>query len=35
METVEISLKGGKILQCYGKFNKAMEYHQEILDLAS
>ena len=35
VETVEISLKNGQILQCYGKFNKATEYHQEILDLVN
>lgn len=35
VETVEISLKDGKVLQCYGKFNRATEYHQEILDLVS
>lgn len=33
VETIEISLKNGNILQCFGPCNKFTEYHQEILDL--
>ena len=35
VETIEISLKDGKILQCFGACNKFTEYHQEILDLVN
>ena len=35
VETVEISLKDGKILQCFGPCNSHTEYHQEILDLVN
>jgi hypothetical protein len=35
VETIEISLKDGKILQCYGKCNRHTEHHQEILDLVN
>ena len=35
VETVEISLSDGKILQCFGKCNRFTEHHQEILDLVS
>jgi hypothetical protein len=35
VETIEISLKDGKILQCFGACNKFTEYHQEIIDLVS
>jgi hypothetical protein len=35
VETVEISLSDGRILQCFGKCNQFTEHHQEILDLVS
>lgn len=35
VETVEISLKDGRILQCFGACNTHTEYHQEILDLVN
>lgn len=35
VETVEISLKDGKILQCFGPCNSHTEHHQEILDLVN
>lgn len=35
VETVELSLKDGRILQCYGKFNKKTPYHQQIIDLVT
>ena len=35
VETVEISLSDGRILQCFGKCNRFTEHHQEILDLVS
>ena len=35
VETIEISLKDGKILQCFGACNKFTEHHLEILDLVS
>ena len=35
VETIEISLKTGKILQCFGPCNTHTEYHQEILDLVN
>lgn len=35
VETIEISLKDGKILQCFGACNQFTEHHQEILDLVS
>ncbi len=35
VETIEISLKDGKILQCFGACNKFTKHHQEILDLVS
>ena len=33
VETIEISLVNGLVLQCFGKCNSFTEYHQEILDL--
>ena len=33
VETIEISLRDGVVLQCFGKCNSFTEYHQEILDL--
>lgn len=33
IETIEISLVDGKVLQCFGSCNSFTEYHQEILDL--
>ena len=33
VETVEISLRDGKILQCFGPCNAFTPHHQEILDL--
>ena len=33
VETVEVSLKTGKVIQCYGKFDKFTERHQQVLDL--
>ncbi len=33
VETIEISLADGKVLQCFGSCNSFTEYHQEILDL--
>ena len=35
VETIEISLKDGRILQCFGACNEFTEHHQEILDLVS
>ena len=35
VETVEISLKDGKILQCFGACNTHTEHHQEIIDLVN
>ena len=35
VETIEISLKTGKILQCFGPCNSHTELHQEILDLVN
>ncbi len=35
VETVEISLSDGSILQCFGKCNQYTEYHREILDLVN
>ena len=35
VETVEISLKTGKILQCYGAGNRFTDYHDEIKSLVS
>lgn len=33
VETIEISLENGYVLQCFGKCNSFTEYHEEILDL--
>ena len=33
VETVEISLQDGHVMQCFGKCNSYTEHHQEILDL--
>ena len=33
VETIEVSLVNGLVLQCFGKCNSFTEYHQEILDL--
>ena len=35
VETVEISLKTGKILQCFGARNRFTEYHDEIQNLVN
>ena len=35
VETIEISLDDGKILQCFGPCNSHTEYHQEILNLVN
>ena len=35
VETVEISLTDGSILQCYGKYNQPTQYHETILNLVS
>jgi hypothetical protein len=35
VETVEISLKDFKILQCRGKFNTVTEHHDRIIDLVN
>ena len=35
VETVEVSLKDGNILQCFGACNSFTDRHQEILDLVS
>lgn len=35
VETVEISLKTGKILQCFGACNRFTEYHDEIKNLVN
>ena len=35
VETVEISLKTGKILQCFGACNQFTEYHDEIKNLVN
>lgn len=33
IETIEVSLKTMKVVQCFGKFNKTTEQHSEILDM--
>ena len=33
LETIELSLKTFKVVQCHGKFNKNTKRHQQILDL--
>ena len=33
VETIEVSLVNGLVLQCFGKCNSFTEYHQEILDM--
>ncbi len=35
VETIEISLRTGKILQCFGACNRFTEYHDEIRELVS
>ena len=35
VETIEISLIDGRILQCYGKYNQPTQYHQDIIDLVN
>lgn len=35
VETIELSLKNWQILQCYGKFNKPTEYHEQIMALVN
>ena len=35
VETIEISLRDGRILQCFGACNTHTEHHQEILDLVN
>ena len=33
METIELNMKSGKIIQCRGKYNKNSKYHQSIYKL--
>ena len=33
LETIEISLKTMKVVQCFGMYNKTTDRHQEILDV--
>ena len=33
LETIEVSLKTMMVVQCFGKFNKTTEYHNDILDV--
>ncbi len=33
IETIELSLKNGEIIQCYGSHNQETEYHNEIISL--
>lgn len=35
VETIEVSLLDGRILQCYGRQNSLTQYHQEIMDLVN
>ncbi len=35
IETVEVSLRKMKVVQCYGKFNKNTEYHGQIVSLVN
>ena len=35
VETIEISLEDGRILQCFGACNSHTKYHEEIVDLVS
>lgn len=35
VETIELSLRNWQIIQCYGKFNKPTEYHEQIKALVS
>jgi hypothetical protein len=35
VETVEISLKTGRILQCFGACNRFTDYHEEITKLVN
>lgn len=35
VETIEVSLSDGHILQCYGRYNQPTKYHQAILDLVN
>jgi len=35
VETVELSLADGSILQCYGKCNRFTPYHNEIVNLVA
>ena len=35
VETIEVSLKNLKILQCYGACNKFTEYHKRIINLVN
>lgn len=35
METVEVSIKNGEILQCHGKLNQPSPYHQDIIDIVN
>ena len=35
VETIELSLKDGSILQCYGKYNQPTEHHETIMNLVS
>ena len=33
LETIEVSLKTMMVVQCFGKFNKTTEWHNDILDV--
>lgn len=33
IETIEVDLNRMKVVQCYGKYDKKTEYHEEILKL--
>ena len=35
IETIELSLSDGSILQCYGKYNQPTKYHKTIMNLVS
>ena len=35
IETIELSLTDGQILQCYGSHNKEAQYHNEIISLVN
>ena len=35
VETIELSLTDGSIIQCYGKYNQPTQYHESIMNLVS